>query len=105
MMRHNACMPGKATNPATHFGRQVRKERVARGWSLPELSKRTGIDAGHLSRIENGRRPPTEHIAAACDKVFPERRDWFTEFYTEMREWSEVPASFRSWPEYEDKAG
>jgi hypothetical protein len=27
--------------------------------------------------------------------------DW----YTESREWSEIPASFRSWQEYEDKAG
>ena len=27
--------------------------------------------------------------------------DW----YTESREWSEIPASFRSWREYEDKAG
>jgi transcriptional regulator with XRE-family HTH domain len=98
-------MTGRATNPATHFGRQLKKERLARGWSLPELSKRTGIDAGHLSRIENGKRPPTELVAAACDRVFPERRGWFTEYYTEMREWSEVPASFRSWPEYEDKAG
>lgn len=98
-------MPGKVTNPATHFGRQVKKERLARGWSLPELSKRTGIDAGHLSRIENGKRPPTELVAAACDRVFPERDGWFAEYYAEMREWSEVPASFRSWPEYEDKAG
>jgi transcriptional regulator with XRE-family HTH domain len=79
-MRHNACMPGKVTNPATHFGRQLKKERLARGWSLPELSKRTGLDAGHLSRIENGKRPPTEHVAAACDEVFPERRGWFTEY-------------------------
>lgn len=47
------------------------------GWSLPELSRRTGIDAGHLSRIENGKRPPTEAIALACDAVFPERRGWF----------------------------
>jgi transcriptional regulator with XRE-family HTH domain len=98
-------MPGKVTNPATHFGRQLKKERLAHGWSLPELSKRTGLDSGHLSRIENGKRPPTEHIATACDEVFPERHGWFTEYYTEMRGWSEVPASFRSWPEYEDKAG
>ena len=55
-------------NPAQHFGKQLRKERLARGWSLPELSQRTGVNAGHLSRIETGRRPPTEKIAAACDE-------------------------------------
>jgi transcriptional regulator with XRE-family HTH domain len=92
------------TSAATHFGRQLKKERLAHGWGLRELSQRTGIDAGHLSRVENGRRPPTEVIALACDDVFPERRGWFMDWYTESREWSEIPASFRSWREYEDRA-
>jgi len=64
-------------SPVTHFGRQVRKERLARGWSIHELSRRTGIAAGHLSRIENGKRPPTENVATACDAVFAERKGWF----------------------------
>jgi hypothetical protein len=89
-------------NPVTHFGRQVRKERVARGWSIHELAQRMGVAAGHLSRIENGKRPPTESIAARCDDVFPERRGWFTEYYEESRTWT--PPGFRDWPEYEDKA-
>jgi transcriptional regulator with XRE-family HTH domain len=91
-------------NPAQHFGRQLRKERQARGWSLPELSKRTGINAGHLSRIETGRRPPTENVAMACDAVFPERHGWFAEYYAELSTWSEVPAAFKDWSEREDKA-
>jgi transcriptional regulator with XRE-family HTH domain len=89
-------------NPATHFGRQMRKERVARGWSIHELSARMGIAAGHLSRIENGKRPPTEGVAAACDAAFPERKGWFREFYEESRTWA--PPGFRDWPEYENKA-
>jgi transcriptional regulator with XRE-family HTH domain len=92
------------SNPATHFGRQMRKERLARGWSLDELSARAGVNAAHLSRIENGRRPPTAKLAEACDTVFPERRRWFSEYYEELRHWSEVPAGFRSWGELEDKA-
>jgi transcriptional regulator with XRE-family HTH domain len=87
---------------ATHFGRQMRKERVAHGWSLREFANRTGIDFTTASRIENGRRPPTEAVAAACDQVFPERRGWFGEYYEESKSW--VPAGFRSWGEYEDKA-
>lgn len=89
-------------NPLTHFGKQVKKERLARGWSLPELARRTGIDAGHWSRIERGERPPTLKIAEACDQVFPERKGWFVEFYDDSRRWA--PPGFRSWIEEEDKA-
>src|ERR1700744_6017820 len=88
--------------PAAHFGRQMKKERLARGWSLPELSARTGINAAHLSRIETGRRPPTERIAMACDEVFPEGRGWFHEFWEERR--TGAPPGFRDWSELEEKA-
>jgi transcriptional regulator with XRE-family HTH domain len=89
-------------NPLAHFGKQVKKERVARGWSLPQLEERTGIDAGHWSRIERGVRPPTELIAAKCDEAFPERRGWFGEYYSDSRSWA--PPGFRSWTEEEDSA-
>jgi hypothetical protein len=89
-------------NPATHFGRQMRKERVARGWSVHEFAARAGISAGHISRIENGKRPPTEAVARACDAVFPERKGWFAEYYEDSKSWA--PAGFRSWGEYEDMA-
>jgi len=82
----------------------MRKERLARGWSLREFSARTGINIGHASRIENGKRPPTEKVAMACDAVFPERRGWFLEYYLELRGWSEVPAAFKDWAELEDQA-
>ena len=94
----------KENGMAGHFGRQVRKERLAHGWSLDELSRRTGMNAAHLSRIENGRRPPTEAIAQACDTAFPERRGWFSDWYDESRTWAEVPPGFRSWAEVEEKA-
>jgi transcriptional regulator with XRE-family HTH domain len=89
-------------NPVTHFGRQMRKERMARGWSLREFAARTGINIAQASRIETGKSPPTERVAAACDVAFPERRGWFSEYYEESKSW--MPAGFRSWAEYEDKA-
>jgi hypothetical protein len=96
-------MAGSEVNgSAGHFGRQMKKERLARGWSIAELAKRMGVDAAHLGRVENGRRPPTEVLAGKCDTVFPERRGWFSEYYEESKSW--VPAGFRSWPEYEDRA-
>jgi transcriptional regulator with XRE-family HTH domain len=91
-----------ANSVATHFGRQMRKERVARGWSLREFSARTGIDFTTLSRIENGRRPPNEKTAIACDRVFPERKGWFREWLNESQHWPEIPATFKSWSDYED---
>ena len=31
-------------NPAKHFGKQMRKERLARGWTLREFAARSGIN-------------------------------------------------------------
>jgi transcriptional regulator with XRE-family HTH domain len=88
-------------NPAFHFGRQVKKERLARGWTLPDLQGVTGIDNGHWSRIENGKRPPTKKTALAADRAFPERRGWFFEYWSELQTWSEVPSYFKPWGDYE----
>jgi transcriptional regulator with XRE-family HTH domain len=89
-------------NPSTHFGRQVKKERLAHGWSLRELSARSGIDFSHLSRIEAGKRAPTEAVADALDTAFPDRRGWFREFYEDSK--SAIPPGLRSWTEHEDRA-
>lgn len=99
---HIAFMADISVNPLTHFGKQVKKERLARGWSLPELGRRTGIDASHWSRIERSERPPTELVAAACDRVFAERKGWFSEYHRDSRSWA--PPGFRSWTEEEDGA-
>jgi transcriptional regulator with XRE-family HTH domain len=54
-------MAGMVVNGAAgHFGRQMRKERLAHGWSIAELARQMGgVDPAHLGRVENGRRPPT----------------------------------------------
>jgi transcriptional regulator with XRE-family HTH domain len=50
------------------FGEAVRRLRdVHDGMSLRKLAKLAAIDPGHLSRIENTRRPPSRQIAAAID--------------------------------------
>lgn len=89
-------------NPSTHFGRQVKKERLARGWSLRELAARSDVDYSYLSKIEAGKRPPTETVADAMDNVFKERKGWFREFYEDSKH--AIPAAFRDWSEYESKA-
>lgn len=72
--------------------------------TLRDLAREADIHVAHLSRIETGKRPPTERIALACDRVFPEREGWFLEYYEELQGWAEVPATFRDWSEYEEKA-
>lgn len=88
--------------PATHFGRQVRKERKALGWSIHQLASETGVSAGHLSRIENGYSPPTEHIALTMDRTFPHRNGWFAEYYHDSQLWT--PPGYRHWAEHELRA-
>jgi transcriptional regulator with XRE-family HTH domain len=91
-------------DPVRYFGRQVRKERLAAGWTLAEFGQRTGYDPAHLSRIESGKRPATEVLAQLCDQVFPHRSGWFSEFYEESRTWIATPPWFRDWVDREQRA-
>jgi transcriptional regulator with XRE-family HTH domain len=93
-----------AGNPAKHFGRQMQKERKSHGMTLRDFSERTGYRIGYLSEIENGKKPPTEKVALACDAAFPERNGWYLDYYRELSTWSEVPPAFKDWRELEDKA-
>jgi transcriptional regulator with XRE-family HTH domain len=97
-------MTNGTSNPVLYFGRQVRRARQAAGWTLAEFGQRIGYDSGQISRIENGKRAPTELFAQMCDRVFPERDGWFGEFYTESHTWIATPPWFRSWVEHEQSA-
>jgi transcriptional regulator with XRE-family HTH domain len=97
-------MSDGSSNPVRYFGRQVHAARLAAGWTLSEFGQRIGYDAAHVSRIENGKRPATEMFAQMCDRAFPERGGWFSEFYEESRTWIATPPWFRSWVEHEARA-
>jgi transcriptional regulator with XRE-family HTH domain len=97
-------MSDGTSNPARYFGQQVRRARRAAGWTLTEFGQRIGYDPGQISRIENGKRPPTELFAQMCDRAFPDRDGWFSEFYAESRTWIATPPWFRSWIEHEQRA-
>lgn len=71
---------------------------------MREFSEVTGLGIGYVSLIENAKRPPTRAVAEACDRAFPERGGWFSDWYAESRTWSEIPAAFRSWAEHEESA-
>jgi Domain of unknown function (DUF5753)/Helix-turn-helix domain len=92
------------SNPVRYFGRQVRRARRAAGWTLTEFGQRIVYDPGQISRIENGKRAPTELFAQMCDRAFPDRDGWFSEFYAESRTWIATPPWFRGWVEHEQSA-
>src|SRR6516164_9102693 len=62
------------------------------------MTRRTGS----ATCVGCSRRPATCYGSRKCDKAFPERKGWFTDFYNELRTWA--PPGFRDWSEYEDKA-
>lgn len=49
------------------FGEAIRRLRGSR--SLREVARAAHVDAGHLSRIEAGKRPPTPELALALDNA------------------------------------
>jgi hypothetical protein len=92
--------PGSSGNPANlTFGPRLRQERLSRGWTLKDLATRTGYDAGQLSRIENGKRPPTAPLAIACDRAIPGLGGWFSANFEASRAWA--PGWFRPWIPHE----
>jgi DNA-binding XRE family transcriptional regulator len=97
-------MGESASNPVRYFGRQVRGARRRAGWTLAEFGQRIGYDPGQISRVENGKRPPTELFARMCDQAFPDRGGWFSEFFAESRTWIATPPWFRNWVEHEQHA-
>lgn len=91
-----------AASPAIHFGRQVKKARRERGWTIRDLHGQTGLSPGYISDVENGNRGPTERTALKMDAAFPERRGWFSEYQRDSQSWA--PPGYRHWEEYENAA-
>jgi transcriptional regulator with XRE-family HTH domain len=52
------------------FGNEARRLMAERGWSLRELARRAHCDPSYLSKVFNGVKPVTPHLAAVLDGVF-----------------------------------
>lgn len=61
-MNRNSETQDQSSTPANDgqadLGRQIRKQRDARGWSRRELAERAGVSADTIKQIENGTRDP-----------------------------------------------
>lgn len=56
------------------FGQALRKERLARQWTLRTAAKRTGVAFAHLGRIERDEVPPGDKALVAILAVFGQCR-------------------------------
>ena len=97
-------MNADASNPALHFGSEVKRARVAAGMTLAEMGRVVGYHKSQVSRVERGVRAPTRKFAQMCDLAFPEHGGWFLRFYDDSRQWSAMPPWFRNWIEHEQRA-
>ncbi|MGW4370294.1 helix-turn-helix domain-containing protein [Nocardia takedensis] len=66
--QHHRSQRGRTVIPDS-FADTARRLRVADGRSLRTIAAAIHLDPGMLSRIETGKRPPTEQVAAALDAV------------------------------------
>ena len=56
--------------PPEGFAAALRDLMVERNLSVRALARQVPIDAGQLSRVRNGRRPPSINLARRCDEIF-----------------------------------
>ena len=47
------------TDPTKSLAKRVHIEREARGWSLADLAKRSGVSRAMISKVERGEASPT----------------------------------------------
>lgn len=70
---------GQEARPRQQIGEAVRDFRRRRGWTLAELSQRSGISRSHLSRLEQGKSVPSYKLLSRLAAAFGVEITYFTE--------------------------
>ena len=65
------------TDTPSAFGAEVRQLRKARGMTLKNLSRESGVSLSHLSGIERGTSNPSMEALHAISKALSVSTDWF----------------------------
>ncbi|WP_049565337.1 helix-turn-helix domain-containing protein [Streptomyces sp. SBT349] len=60
---------GEDMSDLEYFGEEVMRARLARKLTQSQLGTGVGCSQGHVSRVEAGRKIPSEEFAAKCDLV------------------------------------
>jgi hypothetical protein len=68
---------------------------------MTEFGQRIGYDAGQISRVETGKRPGTPMFAQMCDRVWPHRSGWFSEYLEDSKQWLANAPWLRAWLPHE----
>ncbi|GAA4095612.1 Scr1 family TA system antitoxin-like transcriptional regulator [Actinomadura miaoliensis] len=75
---------GKAGEAMT-FGERLRELMADRGVGIRELAREVPCDSGHLSRVANGRKPPSEQLAERLYLEKPHEIERYTLAFDHLR--------------------
>jgi transcriptional regulator with XRE-family HTH domain len=101
-------MDDPETNPASFLGAELRRARVAAGFSSQEaLAAKLGYDRSVIAKAETGERPPSPEVADALQaELFPAGPDGLVARLATLARRADgpIPSWFESWLEAERAA-
>jgi len=96
------------SNPAAFLGAELRRARVAAGFSSQEvLAAKLGYDRSVIAKAETGERPPSPEVAEALEaELFPEGPSGWVGRLAKLARRADgpIPSWFESWLEAEREA-
>jgi transcriptional regulator with XRE-family HTH domain len=101
-------MDDPESNPASFLGAELRRARLAAGFSSQEaLAAKLGYDRSVIAKAETGERPPSPEVAAALQtELFPAGPDGLVIRLATLARRADgpIPSWFESWLEAERTA-
>jgi transcriptional regulator with XRE-family HTH domain len=96
------------SNPASFLGAELRRARLAAGYSSQEaLAVKLGYDRSVIAKAETGERPPTPEVADALEaELFPQGPQGLVSRLAKLARRADgpIPTWFESWLEAEREA-
>lgn len=96
--------PDPYISPRIRFGTEMRKFRLAAGFSQRKLSMTTHLSISHISMLENGHRAPNLELAAKIDEALGLGTTLTGLLDRLNRAEAQLPRWFRPWLDFEREA-